>query len=59
MNEPKLTHVWEQALASMMEMAAALGTYRRELEAAGFDKQEALTLCLGLQQALLIRRADK
>ena len=45
----RMTHQWEQAAASMRELAAALGGYRSELILAGFDREEAMDLCLAFQ----------
>ena len=43
----------DQTAAVLVDIAAILGAYRRELTAAGFTAEEALDLCLEVQEFIL------
>ncbi len=53
MTDARHTHDMEQALAGLVEFAAGLAQYVRELEEQGFSRDEAMSLAHSLQGAIL------
>jgi hypothetical protein len=49
----RLVAVLDQAEAALRDVAGMLGTYREHLVAAGFDREDALELCLDVQRAVI------
>jgi len=50
----KHTHAMDQFKGAVVELAAVLADYRKNLEAEGFSPQEAFTLCLHMQSAVFV-----
>ncbi len=55
MNQGDFVGALDQAEAMLRDLAPVLATYRDSLIKAGFTREEALTLIIGLQQTLLGR----
>lgn len=55
---PDLVAALDQLGASLRDVAAILGDYRRQLVAAGFPEEDALDLCIDLQRAVIDRTPE-